>query len=149
MQISAGIQQRAPLFASPSNMADLIKGCVTLPKGYQICPSTTENGFISSNDGASAKLVVKNDGYTSYKIIHAPFFGQNVTVTLFFYDDKIAQAQLYFDLGVSNAVDEAAYIKQWITQKLGEPPYVYDWGQISVLSDPKSDFSALAIQYEK
>lgn len=130
-------------------MTDLIKGYVTLPEGYQVCPSTTEKAFISSNDGINAKLVIDNNDYTSYKTTNIPFLDENVIITLFFHNNHITQVQVYFELGESNTVNEAAYIKHWLIHKLGQPPYLYDWGEIKVISDNRSDFSVLAVLYKQ
>ena len=129
-------------------MIDLKQGNIILPGGYLLSPASTETSFINSTDGSHAQRLIDNRGYRTYKLSDVPFEGDNTTFTIYFHNSQLTNIQVYFDVDSADAASESDYIARFLLNKIGAPPYTYNWGEMKIISDVKSDFSVLEIKYK-
>jgi len=131
---------------------NLKNGTVTLPYGSIVDNITMKKNFLESKDGTLAILLVKNEDYSSYKVVGLKADDIKLVVMLYFKLDSIYQVQIYFDLDQSEGIDKTEnvnkFLEGWLLANLGKPPYNYFWGNVKVITDIKAEFSVIALNYK-
>ena len=126
-------------------------GTISFAQG-EIERSMDRARFLASQVGRGAKAGLVNEPWRQYGI--DPETG--IAGTVFFQGEQLDRIFLAMALPEHAAKEwtEASELArkvlhdEWLRETLGEPPYEYEWGQVSSVYDPKGCASEIIVVYE-
>lgn len=121
--------------------------------GNTIIGSLDETVFAESSLGQKATRMHSTGGWVIYSKIQS----EGVGLVLRFLDGKLAEVNLAFANpdsdwnSWSEAKEESAKSvhDNWLASQLGEPPYIFNWGNVESLQDQRAGCSLILIRYKK
>lgn len=125
-------------------------GTVEFEKG-QIGPLTDKQMFMASGIGMGSDLLVSNGPFETRR-----FFPETgIVATASFADDRLSTVTVMIQLPTDKDQLWTEELEQkrkgihdsWLRAALGEPPYQYQWGDISSVFDQKSCVSDIILTY--
>jgi hypothetical protein len=136
-------------------MFDTQTGEVELRGGVKVGPDFAVEKFLASPLREGAGVMYKKPPRESYSLAHFESEGNTWSVSLFFYKGRISCMFIYnsYESLLPDEWSEPVGRKrmelynQWLKEKLGEPPYIYPWGQIRSAWDSKNVDSVIQVNY--
>jgi hypothetical protein len=120
-------------------------GSIILEKG------DTREAFLTTNVGVSAQLVVENQSWSTYEFSS----DEKAFFAVQFKNGVIEQIYIAFALNGNdrNTWTAAAEVSrkslhdQMLRKEIGAPPYLFSWGRIESVIDPRSGASQIIVTY--
>jgi len=130
-------------------------GELTLESGFVLSPLTTLPDFLSTPEGVRAKLLVKNERWSSFRFEE---IGETIACTVLFKSDTLESIHLSMaDPKFGNRWKEWSEEKelkrknandQWLIGKGLVPGKKYNWGSVTSGYDQKAGSSIILIRYQ-
>lgn len=119
--------------------------------GVNLRKGETLGGFLATDVGSKAELIVENQGWSTYRCS----LDQKTFWILQFKDNVIEQIRIALALEVDDpnpwTVESEAKRKslhdKMLRDELGAPPYRFNWGQIESVNDMKNGASQIILSY--
>jgi len=126
-------------------------GSLSFEQG-EIDRSMDRSRFLDSKIGRSARVELVNEPWRQYGI--DPEGG--IAGTVFFEGERLDRVFLSMAMpgNVETQWTEASELArkakhdEWLQNALGKPPYIYSWGKVSSVYDPKGCASEIIVAYE-
>jgi len=125
-------------------------GTVEFEKGH-IGPLIDKQAFMASGVGMGSELLVSNGPFETRR-----FFPETgIAATASFVDDRLSTVTVMIQMPTDMDRLWTEELEQkrkgihddWLRVELGEPPYRYDWGDISSAFDQKGCLSDIIFSY--
>ena len=119
-------------------------------------PSFTRSAFQSSPLSNTSHQLIKNEPFCSFLVAPREISGLVFFISLWFFGEQLEFISLATDDGSnrswSNWSKEAEIKRKsihdrWLASLLGPAPYLYNWGEIMSVYDPKAGDSSIIIRY--
>ena len=129
-------------------------GELSLPDGTVLSPRLTRSVFLSSAEGAQAKVVVKNEPWCSF---HFEDREDSLGVVVVFRGERLKSVSIsiddprfgsgWEDWSEKKELERKQANDRWLTGKGLVPGKNYAWGSVWSEYDPKSGSSMIVIRY--
>jgi hypothetical protein len=125
-------------------------GAVEFEKGH-VGPLIDKRAFLASSIGERSEAVISNGPFETRR-----FFPEvGIAATASFMNDRLSGVTLMMQMPTDKDrlwTEELERKRKgihddWLRAELGEPPYRYDWGDISSAFDPKGCVSDIILSY--
>jgi len=111
----------------------------------------TREEFLATKAGASAQLMVENEGWSTYRFSS----DQKTFFVLQFKNDVLEQVRIALALEnddpnpctVESEAERKSLHDKMLRDQLGAPPYRFGWGEIESVSDPRNGASQIILSY--
>ncbi len=136
----------------------MVDGCFRCSRTLELFPGLTEQDFLSTPEGGSASLLVKNAEFHSYRVEMCKILGRRFIVTAFFRCAVLAEAHLYPMAAGEVAAGWDSFSEarerqkkfdndKWLELVLGTSGRTFEWGSVESVLDPRVGASEIIIRY--
>ena len=132
-------------------------GIIYLNNGV-LYPAMSEDSFLASQVGSTSELLIENNNYKTYKTNGSIGNKVNCEILLVFHKGKleivimspnwISNYTSWHNWNLDNELKKKKKNDKLLQQYLGDPPYIYKWGNIESIYDQKSGSSEIIIKYD-
>lgn len=125
--------------------------------GEVIRPKISRREFLSSPFGSVARQVVHNGPYSTFHVMVSEE-DRRIGILFSFVNDDLSQVSFTpglpenfvgpLDLWSEKMTEDgASRAENVVRASLGSPPYMFSWGNVSIVTDVRSGFGGALIRY--
>lgn len=119
----------------------------------KVTSATDKQSFLASSLGLVAIVAVENGPFVTYRVAPEPGVG----ATLLFNGERLENVAWAFtmpdeaegDWSEESEMRRKKVHEDWLQKELGNPPYRFNWGEVSSEYDPKGVSSAIIVVYDR